>query len=108
VPEAARTPAEIEARIVRRRRDLAVTLDEIAIRVHPKTIVGDAKARAAEAVDRGAGRAFAAVGRGVGGVRGQFVSSHGGPRLERVIPVAVLTIAAAGLLVARSSRRRRR
>jgi Protein of unknown function (DUF3618) len=97
VPEAARTPAEIEARIDRRRRDLAATLDEIAIRVHPRTIVGDAKARAAEAVDRG-----------VVGVRGQFVSPDGRPRLERVIPVAVLTIAVAGLLVTRSSRRRRR
>jgi hypothetical protein len=106
VAEAARTPAEIEARIARRRRDLAATLDEIAVRVHPRTIVGDAKARAAETVDRTAGRAFTAVGRGVEGVRGTFVSPEGAPRLERLVPVALLAVAVTGLLVLSSRRRR--
>ncbi len=35
-----RTPAQIEADIARRRAVLAETLDEIGVRVHPKTIVG--------------------------------------------------------------------
>ena len=43
----ARTPAQIEADIVRRREQLAETLDEIGIRMHPKTIIGDAKAKVA-------------------------------------------------------------
>jgi uncharacterized protein DUF3618 len=107
VAETAGTPAEIEERIARRRRELAATLDEIAIRVHPKTIVGDARARAVETVDRTAGRAFDAVGRGVDGVRGQFVSPEGGPRLERVVPVALVAAAAVGLLVLSTRRRRR-
>ena len=69
----ARTPAQIEADIVRRRQELAVTLDEIGVRVHPKTIIGDAKAKAAAAVDRTAGRAYVAVNRAVTDVRAQFV-----------------------------------
>ena len=35
-----RTPVQIEADIKRRRETLAETLDEIGVRVHPKTIVG--------------------------------------------------------------------
>ncbi|RBL81923.1 hypothetical protein DDE05_41195, partial [Streptomyces cavourensis] len=52
----ARTPAQIEADIISRREQLAVVLDEIGVRVHPKTIIGDAKARVAANVDRTAGR----------------------------------------------------
>ncbi|MGP3970235.1 DUF3618 domain-containing protein [Streptomyces sp. 6N223] len=107
VAETTGTPAEIEARIARRREDLAATLDEIAIRVHPKTIAGDARALAVETVDRAASRAFATVSRGLDGVRGQFVSPEGGPRLERVVPVALVAAAAVGVLVASSRRRRR-
>lgn len=105
MPEA-RTPAQIEAEIVRRRQDLAATLDEIAVRVHPKTIMGDAKARAAAAADRTAGRAYVAVNRAVTDVRAQFVSADGAPRLERIVPVALVTVAVVGLL-ATSARRRR-
>ncbi|UGY91617.1 DUF3618 domain-containing protein [Streptomyces gobiensis] len=105
MPEA-RTPAQIEAEITRRRQELAATLDEIAVRVHPKTIVGDAKARAAAAVDRTAGRTYVAVNRAVTDVRAQFVSADGSPRLERIVPVALVTIAVVGLL-ATSARRRR-
>ncbi len=36
-----RTPAQIEADINRRRQELAATLDEIAVRVHPKTVAAD-------------------------------------------------------------------
>ncbi|RMI37584.1 DUF3618 domain-containing protein [Streptomyces triticirhizae] len=107
VPEAARSAAEIEERIARRRESLAVTLDEIAVRVHPRTIVGDVKARAAGAVDRTTGKAAVAVTRTVDGVRAQLVSAEGGPRLDRVIPVAALAVAVTGLLVLSSRRRRR-
>ncbi|MGP4114349.1 DUF3618 domain-containing protein [Streptomyces sp. 4N509B] len=98
--EAARTPEEIEARIARRRKDLAVTLDEIAVRVHPRTIMGDARARAMEVRDR-------TVERVTGGVRDQFVTPEGAVRLERVVPVALVAAAAVGLLVlsSRSSSR---
>ncbi|MEU8353127.1 DUF3618 domain-containing protein [Streptomyces sp. NPDC048845] len=101
----ARTPAQIEADIARRRQELAVTLDEIAVRVHPKTIVGDAKAKAASAVDRTAGRAYVAVNRAVTDVRSQFVAEDGSPRLERIVPVAVAAVAVVGLLTVVAGRR---
>ncbi|MFE3599349.1 DUF3618 domain-containing protein [Streptomyces sp. NPDC059142] len=94
-----RTPAQIEADIVRRRGQLAETLDEIGVRVHPRTIVGDAKAKVASTVDQTAGRAFVAVNRTVAGVRASFVGEDGGPRLERVVPVALLAVGVVGLLV---------
>ncbi|ARQ70467.1 DUF3618 domain-containing protein [Streptomyces marincola] len=106
MPEAAETPAEIQARIARRRDDLRVTLEEIGVRVHPNTIVGDAKARVAATVDQTAGRAFVAVNQAVSTVRAQLVSPDGAPRLERVIPVAVATVAVAGLFLAATRRRR--
>jgi hypothetical protein len=103
----ARTPADIEADIVSKRRELAATLDEIAVRVHPRTIAGDAKAKAAAAVDRTAGRAYIAVNRAVGDVRAQFVDEKGSPRLERVVPVALVAVALVGGLFALTARRRR-
>ncbi|GGN57501.1 membrane protein [Streptomyces kronopolitis] len=102
----ARTPAQIEADIVRRRQELAVTLDEIGVRLHPKTIIGDAKASAAAAVDRTAGRAYVAANRAVSDVRAQLVSEDGTPRLERVVPVALIGVALIGLLTMRTRRRR--
>ncbi|MBT2524076.1 DUF3618 domain-containing protein [Streptomyces flavidovirens] len=102
----ARTPAQIEADIKSRRDQLAVTLDEIGVRLHPKTIVGDAKARVAATVDQTAGRAFVAVNRTVSDVKAQFVDEDGSPRLERVIPVALVAVGLVGLL-ALSARRRR-
>ncbi|GAA4678136.1 DUF3618 domain-containing protein [Streptomyces chumphonensis] len=101
-----RTPAQIEADIVRRREQLAATLDEIAVRVHPKTIADGARARAAAAVDRTAGRAYLAANRAVGSVRDQLVTEDGAPRLARVVPLALVTVAVAGLYL--SSRRRHR
>lgn len=106
MPEA-RTPADIEADIVRRRHDLAAALDEIAVRVHPKTIIGDAKAKAAATVDRTAGRAYVATNRAVTDVRAQFIGEDGAPRLERVVPVALVTVAVVGGFFALSARRRR-
>ncbi|MFF3732699.1 DUF3618 domain-containing protein [Streptomyces sp. NPDC002476] len=102
----ARTPAQIEADIISRREQLAVVLDEIGVRVHPKTIMDDAKAKAAEAVDRTAGRAFVAVNRAVSDVKAQFVTEDGAPRLERVVPVALLAVGVVGLIA--SSRKRRK
>jgi len=102
-----RTSAQIEADIVRRRVQLAETLDEIGVRVHPKTIVGDAKAKMASTVDQTAGRAFVAVNKTVSDVRAQFVGDDGAPRLERIVPVVLLTVGVVGLLTTMSVRRRR-
>lgn len=92
----ARTPAQIEADIARRRKELGATLDEIAVRVHPSTVVEDAKAKAGAAADRA-----------VGGVKAQFVAEDGSLRLERAIPAALVAVAVVGLLVTAGGRRRR-
>ncbi|ARF55489.1 DUF3618 domain-containing protein [Streptomyces gilvosporeus] len=102
----ARTPAQIEADIARRRQELAVTLDEIGVRLHPKTIIGDVKAATAAAVDRTAGRAYVAAHRAVSDVRAQLVSEDGAPRLERIVPVAMIGVAVVGLVALRARRRR--
>lgn len=102
-----RTPAQIEADIIRRRGQLAETLDEIGVRVHPKTIVGDAKARVVSGVDHTAGRAFVAVSRAVSGARAQFIGLDGGPRLDRLVPVALVAAGIVGLLAVSVRRRRR-
>ncbi|MFH9722364.1 DUF3618 domain-containing protein [Streptomyces sp. NPDC017254] len=102
----ARTPAQIEADIVRRREQLAVTLDEIGIRVHPKTIIGDAKAKVASTVDQTAGRAFVAVNRVVSDVKARFTDEEGAPRLERVVPAALVAVAVIGLLAVSSRKGR--
>ncbi|MEV4971563.1 DUF3618 domain-containing protein [Streptomyces scopuliridis] len=101
-----RTPAQIEADIVRRRGRLAETLDEIGVRVHPKTIVGDAKAKVVSTVDETAGRAFVAVNRTLAGARAPFVKDDGGPRLERLVPVALVAVGLVGLLVVSTRRRK--
>ncbi|MFE0578210.1 DUF3618 domain-containing protein [Streptomyces sp. NPDC058874] len=102
----ARTPAQIEADIVRRREQLAETLDEIGVRVHPKTIIGDARARAASTVDQTAGRAVAAVNRLVTDLRDGLRHEDGSPRIERVVPVALLAVGVVGLLVVSARRKR--
>ena len=97
-----RTAAQIEADIVRTRQQLAATLDELAVAVHPSTLVGKAKAEAKAAVDRTAGRAFIAANRGVEQARAQFVDEKGNPRKERIIPVAaVAVVAVAGIVLLR-------
>ncbi|MEU0071426.1 DUF3618 domain-containing protein [Streptomyces sp. NPDC006332] len=100
-----RTPAQIEADIRRRRENLAETLDEIGVRVHPKTIVGDAKAKVVSNIDHSLGRAYVGVNRVVSDVKSQFVDEEGAPRLERVVPVALVVVGLAGLLVLGSRRR---
>ncbi|MFF7972795.1 DUF3618 domain-containing protein [Streptomyces sp. NPDC007905] len=101
-----RTPAQIEADIKRRREVLAETLDEIGVRVHPKTIVGDAKAKVVAHVDHTVGRAYVQVNRVVSEVRAQFVDEEGAPRLERVVPVALVVVGVVGLLALGSRRRK--
>ncbi|MFF3889544.1 DUF3618 domain-containing protein [Streptomyces sp. NPDC001914] len=101
-----RTPAQIEADIKHRRTTLADTLDEIGVRVHPKTIVGDARAKVASNIDHTLGRAYVGVNRVVGDVKGQFVSEDGAPRLERIVPVALVAAGLVGLLVMGTRRRK--
>ncbi|WP_368733264.1 DUF3618 domain-containing protein [Streptomyces alkaliphilus] len=100
-------PEEIEARIRHRRAVLADTLDELAVRVHPKTIVGDVRTRALSAVDRRAGQAYIAVNRTVSGARTGLMTRDGSPRPERLIPIALVAVGVVGLLVLGSRRRRR-
>ncbi|MCX4693134.1 DUF3618 domain-containing protein [Streptomyces sp. NBC_01408] len=102
----ARTPAQIEADIVRRREQLAETLDEIGVRMHPKTIMGDAKARVASTVDHTVGRAFVAVNRLVTDVRDGLRHEDGAPRIERIVPVALAAAGVLGLLVMSARRKR--
>ncbi|MFF3344918.1 DUF3618 domain-containing protein [Streptomyces sp. NPDC002779] len=102
-----RTPAQIEADIRRRREVLAETLDEIGVRVHPKTIVGDAKAKVVSNIDHTLGRAYVQANRVVSDVKAQFVDEEGAPRLERVVPVAVLLVGVVGLLAVGARRRKR-
>ncbi|MFF8971550.1 DUF3618 domain-containing protein [Streptomyces sp. NPDC014995] len=101
-----RTPAQIEADIRRRREVLAETLDEIGVRVHPKTIVGDAKAKVVANVDHTLGKAYVQVNRVVSDVKAQFVDEEGAPRLERVVPVALVVVGVVGLLALGTRRRK--
>jgi hypothetical protein len=100
-----RSAAQIEADIVRTRKQLAATLDELAVAVHPSTIVGKARADAKAVLDRTVGQAFVAANRGVEQVRAQFVDEKGHPRKERIVPVAVVAgVAVAGLVLLRRRR----
>ncbi|MFG3245071.1 DUF3618 domain-containing protein [Streptomyces sp. NPDC048187] len=103
-----RTPAQIEADIKRRREVLAETLDELGMRVHPKTIVGDAKAKMASSVDHTLGRAYVQANRVVSDVKARFVDEQGSPRMERVLPAALVVVGVVGLLALSGTRRRKR
>ncbi|MEU6541769.1 DUF3618 domain-containing protein [Streptomyces sp. NPDC046859] len=101
-----RTPAQIEADIKARRAVLAETLDEIGVRVHPKTIVGDAKAKVVANIDHTLGRAYVGVNRAVSDVRAKFTDEDGAPRLERIVPVALVAVGLVGLLALGTRRRK--
>lgn len=105
MPEA-RTPAQIEADIVRRREQLAETLDEIGVRMHPKTIVGDAKAKVASKIDHTIGRAVVAVNKLVTDLKDGLRHEDGAPRIERIVPVALVATGLVGLLVLTARRKR--
>jgi hypothetical protein len=108
VSEVARTPAQIEAEITRRRQDLAATLDELAVRVHPVTIARDTKAKAVSALDRTVGQAYVAANRALTRARAEFVTEDGSPRPERIVPAAVVAVLLIGTVAGLSARRRRR
>lgn len=76
------------------------------MRLHPKTIVGDAKAKVASTVDQTAGRAFVAVNRVVTDVKDGLRHEDGSPRVERIVPVALLAVGLVGLLVVSARRKR--
>jgi hypothetical protein len=113
-----RTPAQIKADIERRRALLAETLEEIGVRMHPRTMMDDAKAKARGQVDQTLGRAYVSVNRTLTDVRGRFVDEEGSPRMNRILPVALVAVGVVGLLVlsgtrgsgsgSRAGRRRRR
>ncbi|MFC5722810.1 DUF3618 domain-containing protein [Streptomyces gamaensis] len=94
----ARTPAQIEADIARRRNELAVTLDEIGVRLHPQTIIGDARATVAAKADHVKGRACEAAQRLASGVRAHLLTEDGAPRLERIAAAGLLAVGVVGLL----------
>ena len=103
-----RTPAQIEAEIARRRQDLAATLDELAVRVHPVTIARDTKAKAVSAVDRTMGQVYVAANRKVSMVTSRFVKDDGSPRLDRIVPMAVAGVLVVSAVGGLSVWRRRR
>ncbi|MFD9126866.1 DUF3618 domain-containing protein [Kitasatospora sp. NPDC059571] len=100
---AARSTAQIEADIAQARDRLASTLDELAMRVHPATVVAQTKARAMAAVEQKAGRAYVAASGAVEKVKAQFTDEKGRPRKERVVPVALVGV---GLVLLAASARR--
>ncbi|MFG3055038.1 DUF3618 domain-containing protein [Kitasatospora sp. NPDC048239] len=104
--QAARTTAQIEADIARTRTQLAATLDELAVRVHPSTITAQVKAKAVAAVEEKAGRAYVAASGAVEKAKAQFVDEKGRPRKERIVPAALVGVGLV-LLVAASRKRRK-
>ncbi|WP_225446784.1 DUF3618 domain-containing protein [Streptacidiphilus sp. PB12-B1b] len=101
-----RSAAQIEADIVRTRRQLAATLDELAVAVHPSTVIGSAKAQVRATVEQKTSKAFVAVNRSVEQVKAQFVDEKGSPRKERIVPVAAVGAAlVVGVVLLRRRRR---
>ncbi len=104
--KAARTTAQIEADIARTRRQLASTLDELAMRVHPATVVAQAKAKALSSVEERAGRAYVAASGAVEQAKARFVDEKGRPRKERIVPAALVGVGVVLLLASVRKRRR--
>jgi MYXO-CTERM domain-containing protein len=101
-----RSAAQIEADIVRTRQQLAATLDELAVAVHPSTIIGSVKLQVRNSIEEKTGKAFVAVNRSVEQVKGQFVDAKGNPRKERIVPVAAAGAAlVAGVVLLRRRRK---
>ncbi|WP_344443803.1 DUF3618 domain-containing protein [Kitasatospora nipponensis] len=104
--DAGRTTAEIEANIVRTRTQLADTLDELAMRVHPSTVAAQLRAKVLATVEQKVGRVYVAASRGVEQLRAEFVDESGAPRAERIVPAAL--VGAGVVLLVASARKRRR
>jgi len=92
-------PAAIEAEIEATRARLSGTVDELAVRIHPKTIVqrtrDDVKLRVQLATDEAKVQLHDAV-----------YTSDGKPRTERLAAVGAALAALLGLVVWRRVRRR--
>nr|WP_246213856.1 DUF3618 domain-containing protein [Kitasatospora viridis] len=104
--DAGRSTAEIEANIARTRNQLADTLDELAMRVHPTTIAAQTRAKVLGAVEQRVGRCYVAASRGVERLRAELTDDQGRPRPERVVPV-VLVGGGVLLLIASAKRRKK-
>jgi hypothetical protein len=102
---AGRTLSEIEENIARTRTQLADTLDELAMRVHPSTITAQARAKVLASVEQRVGKAYVAASRGVERLRAEFTDEHGKPRADRIVPVALV---GGGLVLLLASRKRKR
>ncbi len=101
-----RTTAEIEADIARTRTQLASTLDELAVRVHPTTVVAQVRAKALASVEQKAAKVYVGASRGVKQLTAQFVDEKGAPRKERIVPAALVGVGV--VLLFASARKRRR
>ena len=92
-------PAAIEAEIEATRARLSGTVDELAVRIHPKTIVertrDDVKLRIQVATDEAKVQLHDAI-----------FDSEGKPRTERLAAVGAALAALLGLVVFRRVRRR--
>jgi len=82
-------PAELEAMIARRRADLAVTIDQLVVRAHPREI---ARRSAADARSR---------------LRSLVSTEEGELRVERLAAVAAAGVSLLGLLLVVRRRSRR-
>jgi hypothetical protein len=102
--DAGRTTAEIEADIARTRDQLAGTLDELAMRVHPSTVAAQVRAKTLASVEQRLGRLYVGASRGVEQLKAQFVDEKGQPRVERIVP-AVLVGGGVVLLIASARKR---
>ncbi|WP_280698707.1 DUF3618 domain-containing protein [Kitasatospora sp. GP82] len=105
--KAARTTAQIEADIERTRKQLAVTLDELAVRVHPSTVAAQTKAKMMASVEQKAGRAYVAASGAVEQLKAQFTDASGRPRQERIVPAALVGVGVLLLLASSRSRRKK-
>lgn len=105
--KAARTTAQIEADIERTRKQLAVNLDELAMRVHPSTVAAQTKAKMVASVEQRAGRAYVAASGAVEQLKAKFTDADGRPRQERVIPAALVGVGVLLLFASARSKRKR-
>ncbi|MFI5533454.1 DUF3618 domain-containing protein [Kitasatospora sp. NPDC051853] len=103
---AGRSTAQIEADIARTRTQLAATLDELAVRVHPSTIAAQTRAKVVGSVEEKAGRAYVAASGAVEQLKARFTDEKGQPRPDRIVPAALVGVGVV-LLVAAVRRRGR-
>ncbi|MGF1428862.1 DUF3618 domain-containing protein [Kitasatospora sp. LaBMicrA B282] len=104
--DAGRSTAEIEADIAAARTRLADTLDELAVRVHPTTVAAQVRAKAQASVEQRLGRLYVGASRGVEQLKAQFTDEQGKPRVERIVPAAL--VGGGVLLLVASARKRKK